>query len=144
MSDESKIQKLYAYTSIEDIQIGDCLNIEYKRCMDHWYPDIEYKYYPLKDGYNTIKFVDEKSVSKEELEEKVLEATKIIISGGKLEVEKNARAKRDQLLKETDWVSGEDVSQNIKDKWFPYRQALRDITSQEGWPMNIVWPEKPL
>jgi len=24
-----------------------------------------------------------------------------------------------------------------------YRQALRDITTQEGFPHNITWPEKP-
>jgi hypothetical protein len=56
---------------------------------------------------------------------------------------KCVRAKRDTLLKECDWVSGEDVPQSIKDTWFPYRQALRDITNQED-PDNIVWPEKPL
>ena len=53
------------------------------------------------------------------------------------------RSYRDSLLKECDWVSGEDVPQAIKDKWYPYRQALRDITNQEDLD-NITWPEKPL
>ena len=24
-----------------------------------------------------------------------------------------------------------------------YRQALRDLPEQEGWPFNITWPTKP-
>jgi len=52
------------------------------------------------------------------------------------------RKDREKLLKNTDWVSGSDVPQSLKDAWFPYRQALRDITTQED-PFNIVWPEEP-
>lgn len=52
------------------------------------------------------------------------------------------REYRDLQLKETDWVSGEDVPQAIKDVWFPYRQTLRDITSIEN-PDDVVWPTKP-
>ena len=28
-------------------------------------------------------------------------------------------------------------------EWAEYRQALRDITNQEGFPYNVVFPEKP-
>ena len=52
------------------------------------------------------------------------------------------RTDRDKLLKETDWVSGEDVPQAIKDAWFPYRQALRDITTTSN-PDDVVWPTQP-
>ena len=52
------------------------------------------------------------------------------------------RAYRDAELKASDWVSGEDVPQSIKDAWFPYRQALRDITNAAS-PDDVVWPEKP-
>jgi len=52
------------------------------------------------------------------------------------------RTYRDKLLKETDWVSGEDVPQAIKDAWFPYRQALRDITTTTN-PDDVVWPTQP-
>ena len=31
-----------------------------------------------------------------------------------------------------------------KDKWAPYRQALRDVPEKEGFPFNVVWPEKPV
>lgn len=53
-----------------------------------------------------------------------------------------ARKYRDDLLKESDWVSGEDVPQAIKDAWFPYRQSLRDVTSASTVE-TIVWPTKP-
>lgn len=56
---------------------------------------------------------------------------------------KCVRAKRDYLLKECDWVSGLDVPESIRNSWFPYRQALRDITDQDD-PDNIVWPDKPV
>jgi len=54
------------------------------------------------------------------------------------------RVERTRKLKKTDWTSGEDVPQSIKDAYFPYRQALRDITdtyssldSAEGnWPIE--------
>ena len=52
------------------------------------------------------------------------------------------RAERDRRIAETDWVSGDDVPQALKDKFYTYRQALRDITTQTD-PQNIVWPEKP-
>jgi hypothetical protein len=53
------------------------------------------------------------------------------------------RNERNALLAETDWASGEDVPQAIKDTWFPYRQALRDITNTYSTLDDVVWPEKP-
>ena len=47
---------------------------------------------------------------------------------------------RNELLKETDWVSGEDVPQTIKNKHFPYRQSLRDVTNIAN-PDDVVFPE---
>ena len=32
----------------------------------------------------------------------------------------------------------------IKDKWAIYRQTLRDVPAQEGAPITVVWPEKPI
>ena len=53
------------------------------------------------------------------------------------------RNERDRLLKETDWSQVVDVPQTIKDKWSPYRQALRDVPQQPEFPINIIWPTKP-
>jgi len=57
----------------------------------------------------------------------------------------NARAKRDRLLTESDWVTvrAMDTGDIVPDDWQEYRQALRDITGQKGFPDTINWPEKP-
>mgnify|MGYP000641997228 CR=1 FL=1 len=52
-----------------------------------------------------------------------------------------ARATRDRLIAETDWMALSDVQ--ITDGWASYRQALRDVPEQPGFPDNIDWPEKP-
>jgi hypothetical protein len=55
----------------------------------------------------------------------------------------DARRKRAQLLASTDWTQNADIPQATKDKWAPYRQALRDVPQQSGFPNNIVWPTAP-
>ena len=51
------------------------------------------------------------------------------------------RKKRDELLKETDWYGLSDVI--MPEDIATYRRALRDISAQEGFPHNVVWPTKP-
>ena len=59
-------------------------------------------------------------------------------------LEKEVRSKRDTLLSETDWMVAKQFETGVTDTGLTsYRQALRDITSQEGFPNNIVWPTKP-
>lgn len=55
------------------------------------------------------------------------------------------RAERDQKLAETDWlvIKNLELNQNIPGKWEVYRQALRDVPSQAGFPHDITWPVKP-
>jgi len=53
-----------------------------------------------------------------------------------------AREWRNILLAETDWWAVSD--RTMSDEEYNYRQALRDIPQQEGFPTNIVWPTKPL
>jgi len=50
------------------------------------------------------------------------------------------RAERNIRLSNTDWSQGADVPQAIKDKYAPYRQALREVPTQAGFPDTIVWP----
>jgi len=52
------------------------------------------------------------------------------------------RAKRNELLKESDWTQILDCTVD-KTVWATYRQALRDITSQEGFPFNVIFPAMP-
>ena len=54
-----------------------------------------------------------------------------------------AKHRRYMELKDTDWTQLPDVPDATKTLWAEYRQALRDITSQEGFPFDIVWPEVP-
>ena len=52
-----------------------------------------------------------------------------------------ARALRDSLLAATDWTANSDVT--MSDEMRAYRQALRDVPSQAGFPDNVTWPVKP-
>ena len=56
-----------------------------------------------------------------------------------------ARAKRDKLLSDTDWTQTLDapIDEDTKAAYRAYRQALRDIPEQEGFPLDIIWPELP-
>ena len=53
------------------------------------------------------------------------------------------RDRRNELLQQSDWTQLPDVPQATKDLWSTYRQALRDITLQSGFPTNVEWPVAP-
>lgn len=57
----------------------------------------------------------------------------------------SARAQRDALLVETDWTQCLDapISATSVAEMRTYRQSLRDITEQEGFPFEVVWPDVP-
>ena len=61
------------------------------------------------------------------------------------QAERNIRSRRDSLLQETDWVviMHTEKGANIPMDWEVYRQALRDITAQAGFPYSVEWPTKP-
>ena len=52
------------------------------------------------------------------------------------------RSLRNSLLLETDWTQVLDAPVN-QTQWATYRQALRDISQQTGFPWAVEWPEKP-
>ena len=58
---------------------------------------------------------------------------------------KNVRASRDSKLKDCDWTQLDDtpLSNTVKATWAIYRQALRDVTTQAGFPQTITWPDAP-
>lgn len=58
-------------------------------------------------------------------------------------VEQEALRKRNQLLSESDWTQLPDVPTATQQMWQSYRQALRDITDQENYPLDVVWPTSP-
>ena len=55
---------------------------------------------------------------------------------------KNVRATRDAKLAECDWTQVADAPVD-KAVWATYRQALRDITTQTGFPWTVEWPDAP-
>lgn len=54
-----------------------------------------------------------------------------------------ARAQRNALLAASDWTQLSDIPAATKTLWEPYRQDLRDVTDQPGYPFSIVWPTPP-
>ena len=55
---------------------------------------------------------------------------------------KSVRDTRNQKLKDSDWTQVADAPVD-KAAWATYRQELRDITSQAGFPWDIQWPAQP-
>ena len=55
----------------------------------------------------------------------------------------DVREERNAKLAATDWTQAADVPQSVKDSYAPYRQALRDLPTQSGFPNQVVWPESP-
>lgn len=51
------------------------------------------------------------------------------------------RAERDKKLADTDWRASVDLT--LSTEWANYRQALRDVPAQAGFPNTITWPSEP-
>ena len=51
------------------------------------------------------------------------------------------RKTRNNLISESDWMGCSDVI--MSNEWKDYRQALRDIPEQEGFPHSVDWPTQP-
>lgn len=52
------------------------------------------------------------------------------------------RSERDRLLAESEWTQVADAPVD-QAAWATYRQALRDVPQQAGFPHDVVWPEQP-
>jgi lambda repressor-like predicted transcriptional regulator len=61
------------------------------------------------------------------------------------DVSAGVRMKRDSLLAQSDWTQVDDSPLNNIQKaaWASYRQELRSVPQQEGFPFNVIWPTKP-
>jgi hypothetical protein len=62
-----------------------------------------------------------------------------------VEKEESVRRERDQKLAESDWrvIKALESNQPQDFEWASYRQALRDVPSQAGFPWSVVWPQSP-
>ena len=54
----------------------------------------------------------------------------------------SVRSSRSDKLKDSDWTQVADAPVD-KSAWATYRQALRDISAQAGFPWTVVWPTQP-
>lgn len=54
-----------------------------------------------------------------------------------------ARKQRDTLMAATDWTQLDDYPKANKAAWKNYRQQLRDVPQQSGFPETIIWPTSP-
>jgi hypothetical protein len=55
------------------------------------------------------------------------------------------RTRRDGLLQKTDWIAirAYEGGEPVPPAWANYRQALRNITAQAGFPYAVQWPTQP-
>ena len=53
---------------------------------------------------------------------------------------------RQMMLQRSDWTDTVSAQTRLPNyaEWQTYRQALRDIPNQSGYPFNVIWPEQPL
>ena len=85
---------------------------------------------PFYDGQSWIQQWDIEAISQEEIE--ACNARQAIA----------IRRDRNNRLTDSDWTQLADAPVD-HNAWANYRQALRDITIQDGFPLNILWPTKP-
>ena len=63
------------------------------------------------------------------------------IAAWEAQADDRIRKERNTLIASTDWWATSDRTMSAEQT--AYRQALRDITSQAGFPTDITWPTKP-
>ena len=91
---------------------------------------------PMPEVPVGMKAVKNTTATLNEFNEWVLDWTLVALN------EDEARKLRNDLLTATDWWAMSD--RTMTDEQAAYRQALRDITAQAGFPDNITWPVNPM
>lgn len=74
------------------------------------------------------------ALTSEEIEE--LKAKEVVKAASSI------RSERDEKLTSCDWTQVIDAPVD-QEAWSVYRQALRDIPAQEGFPNTVNWPTEP-
>ncbi len=112
---------------------------------------MKYRIYRSEPSSTGQIFTEKERYSDDENYERNLLIAKSEAYNGEVTVEDipmtadEARTKRDKLLAATDWTQVLDapIDAATREAYRAYRQALRDIPDQEGFPENITWPELP-
>lgn len=58
------------------------------------------------------------------------------------EMAQSIRTQRNQMLSDSDWTQISDAPVD-KNAWAAYRQELREVPQQDGFPHNVQWPVMP-
>lgn len=79
-------------------------------------------------------------------EERIAEEAEAATNNAKNNIESIARHKRNRKLLESDRLMLPDypINEETRQAVIAYRQALRDLPEQEGWPENFKWPICPV
>lgn len=94
-------------------------------------------------AYTAIEYsVDVKASDKLVMSERLADE---VIAYETAKESKRVRALRNQLLAESDcyMVPDRPESKAVINEWKVYREALRDLPEQEGFPFDVVFPQKP-
>ena len=118
-------------------------------------PNVSFPY-PLPDDikvdYNVADVNENAKPSFDPLLENIVETAMTVVDGvaqinyakeaaSTSEKESRIRNQRDYGLKNSDYMALSDIT--MSDEWTVYRQALRDVPQQDGFPDNVTWPDPP-
>ena len=114
------------------VQIDEGTGDRYNLCQSHYFEGGLY----TSDGIPRYKLQDGQPVERSEEE---IEVDRVPIQAS------SARAQRDKLLAATDWAVLPDspLDESSKTSLKTYRQTLRDVPQQAGFPETIIWPDRP-
>ena len=94
--------------------------------------------YSANDTYDSIKILSgQTKPSYEEFKHVYDRVVNVIVPFEHL------RAKRNELLQDTDWTQTNDVRLENDEEWLVYRKALRDLPANTEDPTKPEWPEPP-
>lgn len=97
----------------------------------------------LEGNYSDDKYYIVDGVAVEKTVEQIKEeaSSDSLLSDQEI-ADRDNRLIRDLMLKDSDWTQLPDAPVD-QTAWATYRQALRDVPQQEGFPDEIIWPERP-
>ena len=137
--DGSTIVK-YPYT-FKDLQ-KDHSNISFPKTLNA----------TVKAAYNVADVNENAKPDFNSLTENIVEAAMTVVDGvAQINYAKEAASTADQktrvrdhrnsMIERSDYMALSDVT--MSDEWTTYRQALRDVPQQDGFPANVTWPDQP-
>jgi hypothetical protein len=117
----------------------------------YWYGVYEWANPPAEEDVPHTKSIDDGVLAKGEdgiwrRTYPLKDATPEEIAQRTYEKVEFVRDDRTRLLRQCDFTQLPDAPDNVKQNmqaWVDYRQALRDIPAQEGFPWNVTYPVKP-